>query len=168
MKKLIILKKYFYYILFIGVVIGGLSTLRIFTTKVQKEDNSSDYIEITINGAVRSEGKIVVQKNRKLREILHKVQILPIADFSKVNFDKIPRPGEIITIPFKKTAKIRASDIKNINQIMQMGIKKNQAQKIFDYFSKNRKWQWSEIENIHGVGKGSLELLKKNILLNTA
>ena len=116
-----------------------ISTVLITTKNKSKNKNvDAKYINIKIYGAILYPGEYSFTKGVTLKEILTKVKLLSSADISQLSFRQTYSKDSIIHIKYKKTTKFHIREIVSINQLIEFGIKKNIAIKIFNFLkSKN-------------------------------
>jgi hypothetical protein len=116
-----------------------ISTVLITTKNKSKNKNvDTKYINIKIYGAILYPGEYSFTKGVTLKDILTKVKLLSTADISQLSFRQTYSKDSIIHIKYKKTTKFHIREIVSINQLIEFGIKKNIAIKIFNFLkSKN-------------------------------
>lgn len=116
-----------------------ISTVLITTKNKSKNKNvDTKYINIKIYGAILYPGEYSFTKGVTLKDILTKVKLLSSADISQLSFKQTYSKDSIIHIKYKKTTKFHIREIVSINQLIEFGIKKNIAIKIFNFLkSKN-------------------------------
>jgi len=116
-----------------------ISTVLITTKNKSKNKNvDTKYINIKIYGAILYPGEYSFTKEVTLKDILTKVKLLSSADISQLSFRQTYSKDSIIHIKYKKTTKFHIREIVSINQLIEFGIKKNIAIKIFNFLkSKN-------------------------------
>jgi len=116
-----------------------ISTVLITTKNKPKNKNvDTKYINIKIYGAVLYPGEYSFTRGVTLKDILTKVKLLSSADISQLSFRQTYSKDSIIHIKYKKTTKFHIREIVSINQLIEFGIKKNIAIKIFNFLkSKN-------------------------------
>lgn len=116
-----------------------ISTVLITTKNKSKNKNvDNKYINIKIYGAILYPGEYSFTKGVTLKDILTKVKLLSSADISQLSFRQTYSKDSIIHIKYKKTTKFYIREIVSINQLIEFGIKKNIAIKIFNFLkSKN-------------------------------
>jgi len=116
-----------------------ISTVLITTKNKSKNKNvDTKYINIKIYGAILYPGEYSFTKGVTLKDILTKVKLLSSADISQLSFRQTYSKDSIIHIKYKKTTKFHIREIVSINQLIEFGIKKNIAIKIFNFLkSKN-------------------------------
>ena len=116
-----------------------ISTVLITTKNKPKNKNvDTKYINIKIYGAILYPGEYSFTRGVTLKDILTKVKLLSSADVSQLSLRQTYSKDSIIHIRYKKTTKFHIREIVSINQLIELGIKKNIATKIFDFLkSKN-------------------------------
>ena len=144
-----------------------ISTVLITTKNKSKNKNvDAKYINIKIYGAILYPGEYSFTKGVTLKDILTKVKLLSSADISQLSFKQTYSKDSIIHIKYKKTTKFHIREIVSINQLIEFGIKKNIAIKIFNFLkSKNYQITWEEIGKISGVGEVTLSILKNRLII---
>lgn len=144
-----------------------ISTVLITTKNKSKNKNvDAKYINIKIYGAILYPGEYSFTKGVTLKDILTKVKLLSSADISQLSFKQTYSKDSIIHIKYKKTKKFHIREIVSINQLIEFGIKKNIAIKIFNFLkSKNYQITWEEIGKISGVGEVTLSILKNRLII---
>lgn len=106
--------------------------------KLKNKNVDTKYINIKIYGAILYPGEYSFTKGVTLKDILTKVKLLSSADISQLSFKQTYSKDSIIHIKYKKTTKFHIREIVSINQLIEFGIKKNIAIKIFNFLkSKN-------------------------------
>lgn len=71
-----------------------------------------------------------------------------------------------LNISYNETYKINIREIKKYQHIVNLGIRKNIAIKIFNFIIKNNyNITWEQIEKIDGVGLRTMQLLKQKLTL---
>ena len=71
-----------------------------------------------------------------------------------------------LNISYNETYKINIRAIKKYQHIVNLGIRKNIAIKIFNFIIKNNyNITWEQIEKIDGVGLRTMQLLKQKLTL---
>ena len=71
-----------------------------------------------------------------------------------------------LNISYNETYKINIREIKKYQHIVNLGIRKNIAIKIFNFIIKNNyNIAWEQIEKIDGVGLRTMQLLKQKLTL---
>ena len=141
-----------------------ISTVLITTKNKSKNKNvDAKYINIKIYGAILYPGEYSFTKGVTLKDILTKVKLLSSADISQLSFRQTYSKD---SIKYKKTTKFHIREIVSINQLIEFGIKKNIAIKIFNFLkSKNYQITWEEIGKISGVGEVTLSILKNRLII---
>ncbi|MGL4184045.1 MAG: MAG0490 family ComEA-like DNA-binding protein [Metamycoplasmataceae bacterium] len=142
----------------------------IFTTsKIEnkQEENIKKELIAEIDGAVEKPGNYFFIKNQILRTILAKAVIRQEADLTKILLNEKKDRNFSIYIPFigGEQNKLLWKDIKSIHQLINIGISKNIAKKLMDLKEKKENVEWSDIENISGIGSKTLSKLKNIIEL---
>lgn len=143
-----------------------ISTVLITTKNKSKKNVDAKYINIKIYGAILYPGEYSFTRGVTLKDILTKVKLLSSADISQLSFRQTYSKDSIIHIKYKKTTKFHIREIVSINQLIEFGIKKNIAIKIFNFLkSKNYQITWEEIGKISGVGEVTLSILKNRLII---
>ncbi|MGL5522164.1 MAG: MAG0490 family ComEA-like DNA-binding protein [Metamycoplasmataceae bacterium] len=142
----------------------------IFTTSQSEnktEENIKKELIAEIDGAVEKPGNYFFIKNQTLRMILANAIIRQEADLSSILLNEKKDRNFSIYIPFigGEQNKLFWKDIKSINQLINIGISKTIAKKLMDLKEKKENVEWSDIENISGIGDKTLAKLKKLIEL---
>ena len=132
-----------------------ISTVLITTKNKSKNKNvDNKYINIKIYGAILYPGEYSFTK------------VVTLNDISQLSFRQTYSKDSIIHIKYKKTTKFHIREIVSINQLIEFGIKKNIAIKIFNFLkSKNYQITWEEIGKISGVGEVTLSILKNRLII---
>ena len=102
-----------------------------------KKQNENEYITIKITGAVYYPGQYTFNKGIKLYEVLKHVKLKQNANVKNLNFDQEITKNMTLNISYNETYKINIREIKKYQHIVNLGIRKNIAIKIFNFIIKN-------------------------------
>lgn len=131
-----------------------------------KKQNENEYITIKITGAIYYPGQYTFNKGIKLYEVLKHVKLKQNANVKNLNFDQEITKNMTLNISYNETYKINIREIKKYQHIVNLGIRKNIAIKIFNFIIKNNySITWEQIEKIDGVGLRTMQLLKQKLTL---
>ena len=104
----------------------------------------------------------IIRKTKK-NELDNKKQN---ANVKNLNFDQEITKNMTLNISYNETYKINIREIKKYQHIVNLGIRKNIAIKIFNFIIKNNyNITWEQIEKIDGVGLRTMQLLKQKLTL---
>ncbi|RMA77524.1 hypothetical protein JN00_0482 [Metamycoplasma subdolum] len=131
------------------------------------EEKQKEFKEFTvkIEGAVKKPGEYLVKKGESVIEKINQSMPRKDADLSKFHdFEKFEK-SKYIYVPYKENVKIQIRNISSFNDLVQIGIRKNIAQKIFEKI-KSKKWKITlkEISEIDGVGSKTISKLEQKII----
>ena len=131
-----------------------------------KKQNENESITIKITGAVYYPGQYTFNKGIKLYKVLKHVKLKQNANVKNLNFDQEITKNMTLNISYNETYKINIREIKKYQHIVNLGIRKNIAIKIFNFIIKNNyNITWEQIEKIDGVGLRTMQLLKQKLTL---
>ncbi|WP_412031385.1 MAG0490 family ComEA-like DNA-binding protein [Metamycoplasma buccale] len=128
--------------------------------------NENNKIYVSIFGAVKYPGEYILNKNSLLNDLLKLAILLPNSDVTTLDFASPLTNKQKIIVNYQKNTKIHINDVKNIDDLLKIGIKKHIAKKLFEYL-KNKNFQvtWSEIEKIPGIGSKTIAFLKQKLVI---
>ncbi|MDC8913907.1 hypothetical protein PR248_02530 [Metamycoplasma hyosynoviae] len=137
--------------------------------KINKEDKNNQHkkvVTIKIKGAVFYPGEYIVKHGSKFFNLLPRIKLKPNADITKIDNNLILEKDLTIFIPFSSKAKMKLKDIKKVDDLINIGIKKSIATKLFNLI-KTRNWniRWEDIEKVSGIGVKTMQILKEKIQL---
>ncbi|QSF13665.1 MAG0490 family ComEA-like DNA-binding protein [Mycoplasma sp. Mirounga ES2805-ORL] len=150
----------------IGSVVTLLSTIGFnnSTRATFSKPNKSTFFNIEVKGAIERPGIYKYDKPIELRVFLNFVRPLIEADLSKIDLDRQIANSLKIYIPYKKCS-ISWTSLNNINQLVNLGIRKNIALKILKFRKENDKTTWKQLSDLKGVGITTIKILKKYLVL---
>ncbi|ACF07240.1 Uncharacterised protein [Metamycoplasma arthritidis] len=130
--------------------------------------NEKEFINVTINGAVYYPGEYSLKKGSIVNDLLKLAKLKANADLSKISKTNTLLDSQKFYIPFNKQKKFFISEINDVEILINLGINKKLALKIFNLIKeKGSKITWKDFESIKGLGPKTLEILKKSIIFET-
>lgn len=128
---------------------------------VELADN--EYLTVYIDGAVKYPGEYTFKDGAIYLDLIKEAVLESGANLKEFNKKQKLKNGEKITIPYSKNTKITVKDINGYEALVNLGIKRNIAIKVFDYISNNEIKKWDEILKIPGIGEKTYLILVENV-----
>ncbi|WP_368853736.1 MAG0490 family ComEA-like DNA-binding protein [[Mycoplasma] falconis] len=162
--------------IYIGITFLLSSTAILFTVgivKYQKEkpdyEDKNEKIKInkiSISGAVEYPGEYELKNGSILNDLLKLAILKSGANLENINKNYILKNKEKIYIPYLENHKKSIKTVVDSNVLINLKIKKNIAEKIYQFLVKNNyEVQWKDLLEISGVGEKTIEILQNNFLI---
>lgn len=98
-----------------------------------------EYITINISGAIFFPGEYTIIKNSLISDILKITKPKSGANLKNIDLNnKIEKNNYKLYIPYKKDAKFFITEIKNVTDLVNLGIRKNISIKIFNFIKHHK------------------------------
>ncbi|AZZ65521.1 hypothetical protein DMC14_001825 [Metamycoplasma phocicerebrale] len=150
------------------IIIGGIIVKTQIYNKIKSNktlNTKNEYITISIGGAVKYPGDYCLKVGSTFNDIFRESILLSGAYLNNIDKNLQLENNQKIFIPFNSNKKLTISDIRNADILINIGIKPNIANKIFNYISKNNILNWEEVLKIPGVGEKTYLLLVEKIAI---
>lgn len=135
--------------------------------QVKKDNNgeTEEFITIKINGYVDYPGSYSFKKGVTYIEVLQKAGYGKNSDLSEFDLNKKINKNAKIFVKAIQTSKIKWKDLYDEKELISRGITKSIAGKVINLRKLKVSIEWTDLEQISGIGPKTLEKLKKILIL---
>ena len=130
-------------------------------------DDSDDYITVTVEGAKKKEKTLQLNRYATLQDALDEVDLQSDADLNTLNPQMVLKDKDCIVIPEKSEVKRISINTATAEELVQLpGIGPSTAEKIILYRDENGLFQnLEDLMRIKGIGTAKYEKIKDLITL---
>ncbi|WP_406615266.1 MAG0490 family ComEA-like DNA-binding protein [Mycoplasmopsis hyopharyngis] len=138
-----------------------------FSSQFKKNHNSQleEFITIKINGYVDYPGSYSFKKGVTYKEVLQKAGYNKNSDLSEFDLEKRIDKNLKIFVKAIQSNKIKWKELNDEKELIARGITKSIASKIINLRKAKVSIEWTDLEDISGIGPKTLEKLKKILIL---